>query len=282
VSSSQRREAVLLLKQRSIPERRSCQLVGISRPGFRYRKRRLDDKLVTRLRAIAVAHPRYGYRRACALLRRSGEEINHKRVHRVWREEKLSLPLRRPRKRRAGTPTISCGQALHPNHVWTYDFVFDRCANGQKIKLLTVVDEYTRESLAIRTATSITARSVLEVLSRLVADRGAPLCLRSDNGPEFVATKVKEWLKRQGIETLYIEPGSPWQNAKGESFNGRLRDECLNVEWFGNVREADVLVESWRRHYNEERPHSSLDYRTPSEFYAVYKQRAMSLTTVRI
>jgi putative transposase len=115
-----------------------------------------------------------------------------------------------------------------------------------------------------------------------VAERGAPLCLRSDNGPEFVATRVKEWLKRQGIETPYIEPGSPWQNAKGESFNGRLRDECLNVKWFGNVREANVLVESWRHHYNEARPHSSLDYRTPSEFYAVYEQRAMTLITVRI
>lgn len=177
---------------------------------------------------------------------------------------------------------MNCSQALYPNHVWTYDFVFDRCANGQKVKLLTVVDEYTRESLAIRAATSIKSNAVVETLSRLVAERGAPLCLRSDNGSEFVARRVKEWLKAKGIQTLYIEPGSPWQNALGESFNGRLRDECLNVEWFGNLREAGAVIESWRRHYNQERPHSSLDYRTPSEFYAVYKQRAMTLTTAGI
>jgi putative transposase len=166
--------------------------------------------------------------------------------------------------------------------MWTYDFVFDRCANGQQIKLLTVVDQYTRESLAIHVAASIKSRAVIEVLSRLIAERGSPLCLRSDNGSEFVATRVKEWLTKKGIETLYIEPGSPWQNAFGESFNGRLRDECLNVEWFKNLREAALMVERWRRHYNDERPHSSLDYRTPSEFYAVYKQKEMDLTTVRI
>ena len=274
MSTSQRREAVEILKQWKVSERRSCQLVSLSRPGFHYQERKSDGALLEKLQAIAQEHPRYGYRRACALLRRNGDEVNHKRVHRVWQEAKLSLPLRRPRKRRVGTSAITCSQAIRPNHVWTYDFVFDRCANGQQIKLLTVVDEYTRESLAIRVATSIKSRAVIEVLSRLVAERGAPQCLRSDNGSEFVATRVKEWLKEKGVETLYIEPGSPWQNAKGESFNGRLRDECLNVEWFKNLREATVIVETWRRHYNKERPHSSLDYRTPGEFYAVYKQRS--------
>lgn len=282
VSADQRREAASTLKELKVSERRSCQLVGISRPGYRYQPRRSDDELVRRLKAIASEHPRYGYRRAWALLQRSGVPVNHKRVHRVWRQEKLSLPLRRPRKRRAGNSTMTCAQALHPNHVWTYDFVFDRCANGQKVKLLTVVDEYTRESLAIQVATSIKARAVISVLTKLVAERGAPQCLRSDNGPEFVATRVKEWLKEQGIKTLYIKPGSPWENARGESFNGRLRDECLNVEWFRNLREAGVLVASWRQHYNEERPHSSLGYRTPGEFYQVYKQREMDLNTVRI
>jgi len=282
VTASQRREAVLLLKGLQVSERRSCQIVGISRPGFRYQSRRSDDELIEKLKAIASEHPRDGYRRACAVLRRSGEAINHKRVHRVWKQSQLCLPLRRPRKKRAGSSTLGCSQALFPNHVWTYDFVFDRCANGQKVKLLTLVDEYTRESLAIRAATSITSGAVIETLSQLVAERGAPLCLRSDNGSEFVAERVKEWLKAKGIQTLYIEPGSPWQNAKGESFNRRLRDECLNEEWFRNLREAGAVIESWRRHYNQERPHSSLDYRTPSEFYAVYKQRAMTLTTVRI
>ena len=282
MSASQRREAVGILKALKVSERRSCQLVAISRHGIRYEARRSDSALLEKLKTIASKHPRYGYRRACALLRRNGDEVNHKRVHRVWQEAKLSLPLRRPRKRRVGTSATTCSAAVRPNHVWTYDFVFDRCANGQQIKLLTVVDEYTRESLAIHVATSIKSRAVIEVLSRLVAERGASQGLRSDNGSEFVAARVKEWLTEKGVETLYIEPGSPWQNAFGESFNGRLRDECLNVEWFKNLREATVIVETWRRHYNKERPHSSLDYRTPGEFYAVYKQRAMTLTIVRI
>ena len=282
MSVSERRKVVLMLKQRRVSERRSCQLAGLSRTGVRYQSGQRDNELVARLKEIAGAHPRYGYRRACALLERSGQQVNHKRVQRLWREAQLSLPRRRPRSRRSGTSSVTCQQALHPNHVWTYDFVFDRCANGQQLKLLTVVDEYTRECLAIKVATSIKAHSVVEVLSRLVAERGVPQCLRSDNGPEFIAARVKDWLKGQGIETLYIEPGSPWQNGRGESFNGRLRDECLNVEWFRNLREAMIVVESWRRHYNNERPHSSLDYRTPSEFYAVYKQREMSLTIMRI
>jgi len=262
-----------------VSERRSCQLVSLSRPGFHYQERKSDGALLEKLQSIAREHPRYGYRRACAVLRRSGDEINPKRVHRVWKQAQLSLPLRRRRKRRCGGSRINCSQALSPNHVWTYDFVFDRCANGQQVKLLTVVDEYTRESLAIRAATSIKSGAVIEVLSRLIAERGAPAYLRSDKGSEFVATRVKEWLRQQGIQTLYIEPGSPWQNARGESFNGRLRDECLNVEWFRNLREARAVIETWRRHYNEARPHSSLDYRTPSEFYEVYKQKEMDLTT---
>lgn len=147
---------------------------------------------------------------------------------------------------------------------------------------MTVVDEYTRERLTIQTATSIKSGAVIKVLARLIAERGAPLYLRSDNEAEFITTRIKEWLKVKGIQTLYIEPGSPWQNARGESFNGCLRDECLNVEWFRNLLEAGAVIESWRRNYNEERPHSSLDYRTPSEFYAVYKQREMSLTIARI
>jgi putative transposase len=282
VSASQRREAVGILKQRQVSERRSCQLVSLSRPGFHYQVRKADGALLEKLKAIAQEHPRYGYRRAWAVLRRSGDQLNHKRVHRAWKQAQLSLPLRRPRQRRVGSSGISCSQALLPNHVWTYDFVFDRCVSGQQVKLLTVVDEYTRESLAIRAATSITSGAVIEVLTRLIAERGTPAYLRSDNGSEFVATRVKEWLKQRGIQTLYIEPGSPWQNARGESFNGRLRDECLNVEWFRNLREARAVIETWRRHYNEARPHSSLDYRTPSEFYEVYKQKEMDLKTVRI
>lgn len=271
-----------MLKQRGVSERRSCQLVGVSRAGARYLSRRKDRELIERLQQIARRHPRYGYRRAWALLRREGYEVNHKRVHRLWRQAKLTLPRRRPRKRRSGAATTVCPQAVRPNHVWTYDFLFDACASGIRLKLLTVEDEYTREGLAIKTATSIKAMSVIKVLRGLIQERGAPECLRSDNGPEFIAASIKGWLKANGVETLYIDPGSPWQNGFGESFNGRLRDECLNLEWFSNLEEAKVVIERWRRHYNEERPHSSLDYRTPAEFYALYKEKEMKMTTLRL
>jgi putative transposase len=282
VGAAAKREVVEQLKALQVSERRGCQLVGISRTGARYGSRPRDEELRERLRALAREHPRYGYRRACAMLKRSGEQVNHKRVYRVWREEKLALAQRRPRRRRRGQATTRCSRAMRPNHVWTYDFVFDRCANGQKLKILTIVDEYTRESLAVEVATSIRSGKVLDVLARLIKERGAPGHLRSDNGPEFVAARVKQWLSEQRIETLYIEPGHPWENAVGESFNGRLRDECLNVEWFRNLAEARVVIERWRQHYNEERPHSSLDYRTPSEFFALYRQKESNLITLRI
>ncbi len=282
VDTAAKRAVVGQLKELHVSERRSCQLVGISRTGTRYRSRRRDQELRQRLHEIAREHPRYGYRRVCAVLRRDGQRVNDKRVHRLWQQEKLSLPLRRPKRLRRGQATAMCPRAMRPNHVWTYDFVFDRCANGQKLKILTVVDEYTRESLAVETATSIRSGKVLSVLGALIAERGVPEHLRSDNGPEFVAARVRQWLSEQSIKTLYIEPGSPWENAVGESFNGRLRDECLNVEWFRNLGEAKVVIESWRRHYNQERPHSSLDYRTPSEFFALYRQKESKLTTLRI
>ncbi len=235
------------------------------------------------MKLIAAQHLRFGYRRAHALLRRAGQQINHKRVARIWRLRGLALPHRRPRKRRkAERVNLAVNTATRPNEVWTYDFVHDWCANGQRLKMLTVVDEFTRESLAIETRTSIKSQAVIAVLNRLVKERGAPTNLRSDNGPEFVAKRVKEWFAGAGIRTLYIKPGSPWQNAFGESFNGRLRDECLNVEWFNNIAEAKVVVEKWRRHYNEERPHSSLKYQTPVEFRLAHWQGSSSLASMRI
>ena len=175
------------------------------------------------------------------------------------------MPRKRPRRRVAASrprPTPATG----PNHVWAYDFVHDTCANGQKLKCLTIVDEWTHESLAIEVAGSIRSRRVLEVLAKLVSVRGAPRYLRSDNGPEFVATAVLRWLTESGIDTAYIAPGKPWQNGVDESFNGKFRDECLNMEWFRSRAEAVVVIEAWRRHYNEVRPHSSLGYLTPNEF----------------
>jgi putative transposase len=184
--------------------------------------------LATRLHAIAKRHPRYGYRRAHALVRRDVLNINVKRVHRIWRQERLQVPRRRRPDRRVCPPIA----ATRPNQVWTYDFVYDTCANGQRPKILTVTDEFTRESMAIEVATRIRARQVMQVLERVIRAYGTPAYLRSDNGPEFVARAVQHWLQAQQIQTAYIEPGSPWQDAYGESFNGRLRDECLMLEWF--------------------------------------------------
>jgi len=266
-----------MFKERGLSERRSCQLVGISRCGARYSSRKQDGALRERLRAIARAHPRYGYRRAWAVLRRLGKRVNHKRIERLWRAEKLTLPARRGRKRRVSAGGGIAPRAERPNQVWTYDFIFDRCSTGQQLKILTVEDEYTREGLAIHVATSITSRTVLKVLGGVIEERGAPQYLRSDNGPEFIAGRIKQWLLAKGVKTYYIEKGCPWQNGFGESFNGRLRDECLNVESFNTVAEARVVIASWRRYYNEERPHSSLGYRTPREFYALYQEQKEEL-----
>ena len=217
------------------------------------------------LHLIAGYHKSYGYRPAHRELRRQGQVINHKRVQRIWRLEGLSLPLRRPcRKVRTGSGVPLA--ATRPNEVWTYDFIHDKCNRGHRFKFLTITDEFTRKSLAVVTGTSIRARRVREELERLFLEHGAPDCIRSDNGPEFVSTAVREWLAKQGVKTVYIAPGCPWQNAYAESFHSRFRAECLNKQWFHTVREAAVVVEAWRRYYNQERLHSSLDYVPPNEF----------------
>lgn len=234
-------------------------------------RRLRNQELVLRLRAIARKHPRYGYRRAHALVCRAVPGVNVKRVHRLWRQEQLSVPCRRPRRRRPDKKEVRLLEATRPNQVWSYDFVHDSCATGQRLKILTVTDEFTRESLAVEVATRLRARDVIVVLDRLVRQRGAPVALRSDNGPEFVAQAVQRWLGARQVQTAYIAPGSPWQNGYGESFNGRLRDECLNLEWFQSVAEARVVIEAWRRHYNEDRPHSSLGYQAPREFRLAYE-----------
>jgi putative transposase len=199
--------------------------------------------------------------------RRSQDGMGPDRAHRLWRQAGLQVPRRRSRRRVASSrprPLPPTG----PNHVWAYDFVFDTSATGQQIKCLTVIDEWTREALAIDVAGSIRAGRVIDVLARLVSDRGAPRYLRSDNGPEFVSSAILRWTTAEGIETAHIAPGKPWQNGTDESFNGRLREECLNMEWFRTRREAAAIIETWRQHYNEVRPHSSLGYLTPTEFRA--------------
>ncbi len=269
-----RRDTVQQFRARGLSLRRSCALCHISRSSLRYRprpeRRAQNGHVVEHLRLIARKHPRYGYRRAHALVCRDVPGVNVKRVHRLWRQERLSVPRRRPRKQRLDRKVPRAIEAARPNHVWTYDFVHDACANGQRLKILTVTDEFTRASVAIEVATTMRARGVIHVLERLVAQHGAPAYLRSDNGPEFVAQAVQQWVQARQVQTVYIAPGSPWQNPYGESFNGRLRDECLNMEWFRNVVEAKVVIEQWRRQYNEDRPHSSLGYLTPTEFRQAY------------
>jgi putative transposase len=270
VSAPQRRQGVALLKAESVSERRSCALAGISRSSYRYVPHPREDAwLAERLQKLSKKRKRYGYRRAWASLRRQGHRINHKRVERVWRAEGLSLKKRRRRKRSRPGGSVPC-RAEYPNHVWTYDFIHDACLSGQKLKMLTVVDEFTRECLAIETGTSIRAQRVMDVLEGLFAEHGPPAFVRSDNGPEFIARTLRQWLAEEGTQTLYIDPGSPWQNAHGESFHSRFRDECLNAELFANVQEAKVVIEQWRRDYNQERPHSSLGYLTPAEFKAAW------------
>ena len=217
---------------------------------------------------LAKERRRYGHRRVAALLRAEGWRVNNKRVRRLWRREGLKIPRRVKKKRRLGHDGNGCTRrrATRPNEVWSYDFVFDQTADGRRLKILPVVDEFTRECLVMLVGRRLTAGDVIKALARAAVRRGMPEHLRSDNGPEFIAKEVRAWLAREGTGTLYIEPGSPWENAYSESFNSRLRDELLNGELFSSEKEAVVLLEQWRRAYNDERPHSSLGYVAPAVF----------------
>ncbi len=267
VSIAARREVVEFIKGRRISERRGCRLIGLNRKSCRYRRRRKPDrKLIKRIRQLAMQHPRFGYRRIWALLSRDGVKINVKKVYRLWKQESLGLPKRRPRKRRA-KPTIGIlPKAEKANQVWTYDFVFDQSLSGKSLKMLTLIDEYTRECLAVEVGVSNKSARVRQILEKVCLEKGFPKMIRSDNGAEFIAQAVNNWLAENSIKPIFIEPGKPWQNGKGESFNGKLRDECLSREWFSSVKEAQVVIENWRKFYNTERPHSSLGYLTPLEF----------------
>jgi len=264
-----RRAAVAYATSRGVSQRRACTLMDVARSALGYCSRLAakDAPALKRMIELSLQYPRYGYRRIAIFLRRDGHAMSFGRAHRLWREAKLQLPKKRGRKRIAGgrpRPNAPSG----PNQVWSYDFVFDWCANGQKLKCLTVSDEWTKEGLAIEVDGRIRSPRVIEVLSRLVSERGAPRYLRSDNGPEFVSRALLKWITDQGIETALIDPGKPWQNGTTESFNGKFRDECLSLEWFRSRSEAKAVIETWRRHFNEVRPHSSLGYMTPAEFVA--------------
>ena len=223
-------------------------------------------RLTSRITELACQYGRYGYRRIAALLKSEGWQINHKKVERIWRLEGLKVPQRQPRRKRLWFNDGSCVRLKpeHPNHVWSYDFVMDRTYDGRSMRMLTLIDEYTRECLTIDVARKIDAMDVVERLADLFVFRGTPEYIRSDNGPEFVSKKIRHWLKASGVQTLYIEPGSPWENGYIESFNGKLRDELLNREIFETLLEAKVLVGRWKTEYNTIRPHSSLNYQPPA------------------
>ncbi len=251
-----------------ISERRICKVIGFPRSTKRYKLLVKDDepRLTAKIIELAKEYGRYGYRRITALLEREGWRVNHKRVERIWRREGLKVPKKQPKRKRLWLNDGSCVRLRpeYPNHVWSYDFVMDRTRDGRAIRMLTIVDEHTRECLAIDVSRQLNGVDVIERLSELFIFRDIPEYIRSDNGPEFVSKKVRHWLKTSGVQALYIEPGSPWENGYIESFNGKLRDEFLNLEIFDTLFEAKVLAERWRIEYNTFRPHSSLGYRAPA------------------
>lgn len=261
VTPEARRAALQMLLSKGLSQRAACRAFGVSRrvAGYSLRQPEKDRQLGEVLRETSARYPRFGYRRVAVM---SGQSED--RVWRLWHALKLGLPKRRPRRRRSGSDVRLPG-ATQANSVWSYDFVEDRTASGSKLRLLTVLDEYTRECLAIEVARSLRSQDVILTLSRLMRLYGKPQYIRSDNGAEFTATKVMKWLRDANVGPAFIEPGKPWQNGFLESFHDKLRSECLNREWFLNVREAKVIIERWRQFYNNERPHSALGYKPPAK-----------------
>ena len=224
-----------------------------------------EERLAARVIALATQYGRYGYRRITALLKEEEWQVNHKKIERIWRREGLKVPQKQPKRRRLWLNDGSCIRLRpeHQDHVWSYDFVMARTSDGRSFRILTVLDEYTRECLAMRVDRHISSQDVIDQLYELFLLRGVPEHIRSDNGPEFTAKKIRDWLTELGVKTLFIEPGSPWENGYIESFNGKLRDELLNREIFTTLTEAKILIEQWRQEYNHVRPHSALHYRPP-------------------
>jgi putative transposase len=251
-----------------VSERKACYVLGQARSTQRYRIQVKDKEsgLISRVIELAGKYGRYGYRRITALLRQEGFKVNHKRVERIWRQEGLKVPKKQPKRGRLWLNDGSCvrQRAEYPNHLWSYDFALERTQDDRPVRILAVMDEFTRECLAMDVSRRLTSEDVLYRLGQLFVQRGLPTYIRSDNGSEFTAKAVRDWLKRLGVQTLFIVPGSPWENGYIESFIGKMRDELLNREIFYTLSEARVLIESWRKHYNTKRPHSSIGYRPPA------------------
>lgn len=268
VSPSTKRRAVQHAVEQGLGvTAQACRALGLARSSF-YRSpvqssksRALQEDIVEK----SGKHPRYGYRRITAVMRREGTCVNEKRVQRVRREEGLQVRKKQKRTRRTGLSTAERKKASRPNHVWSWDFVHDQTLRGSRFRILTLIDEYTRELLALHAGWSIRAVDVIRVVDQSIQAHGCPEHIRSDNGPEFIAYAIEDWMRAGAIQSLYIRPGAPWEQAYIESFHDKLRDECLNRELFGNLEEARVILHQWKKEYNEERPHSSLNYRTPRE-----------------
>jgi putative transposase len=264
----------MLIERFGLSERRACRITGQHRSTQRHQARRgggRDDALRARLRKLSVEHPRWGYRLAWGALREEGWAVNRKKIQRLWREEGLRVPQRKRKRRRLGESTVPAERlrAERPNHVWALDFQFDTTTDGRTLKLLHVVDEHTREALAIRVARSIDADHTVRVLDQIVRERGrGPELVRMDNGPEMTANALRDWCRFGGAGRSYIEPGSPWQNPFVESFGSRVRDEVLAVEAFDSLLEAKTVINHWRKIYNQKRPHSSLGWKTPAAYAA--------------
>ncbi|MEP2984098.1 MAG: IS3 family transposase [Sulfitobacter sp.] len=269
LSPSRRRACIDHLRsQMKLSERRVCRVLGQHRSTQRRlpKGRADEERLVADMIELTHQYGRYGYRRVAALLREAGWQVNDKRVERLWRREGLKVPMKQPKKGRLWLNDGSCVRLRpeHRNHVWSYDFVHHRTDDGRAFRTLNILDEYSRECLAIRVKRKLNSTEVIDALTDLFILRGVPAYIRSDNGPEFIAEAVRNWIKAVGAKTAYIEPGSPWENGYCESFNGRMRDELLNGEIFYSLREAQIIIEEWRKHYNTKRPHSALGYRPPA------------------
>lgn len=278
MSPPRRRRAADMLQQRlGFSQRRACQITGQARSTQRYRPADPDPDrgLRERLRQFARGHPRWGYRRAHAVLVREGCQVNRKKVQRLWREEGLRVPAKRRKRQRLGDSAVPAARlsATHPDHVWALDYQFDVTSAGRTLKILHVVDEFTRESLSDLAACSIDADATVAVLDKIAAARGFPQFIRCDNGPELTANALRDWCRFTGTSTSYIEPGSPWENPWVESYGSRMRDELLAIEQFDTLLEAQVLVADWRNEYNTYRPHSALGMLTPAEFARQWRAR---------
>jgi putative transposase len=266
-------------------QRRACKAMDQPRSTQRYEPRasEVNRKIIARMHELVRQHPRYGYRRIWALLRADGWRVNRKRIHRLWRAEGFKVPQKQRKKRGLGMSANSIvrHRPEHKDHVWCWDFIHDRDERGRPLKWLSIVDEFTRECLALEVDRSITSDDVIDVLRELFMIRGVPGHVRGDNGPEFIAKAIREWLELANVQTLYIAPGSPWENGYAESFHGRLRDELLNAEEFADLREAKALAERWRNEYNHRRPHSSLGYVAPAT-YAATSSGGVGATPLRL